>query len=398
MTILLAENLLSAERFKMTLGESTVVIRNGRELREYLQNHPAELLVVIGPEFTLDDATQVVDYYRATRPTLGFILIRSRLEVGTMAQAMQSGVREVVSSDDASALLAAKKRSIALSERMGDTAVFATPTAKGKMVLVFSAKGGCGKTTVATNIAEALGANGEKSVCIVDFDLQFGDIAVALQIEPTKTISNAIRMGENLDLSGVRSLVVQYKPNLYALLAPVDPSDIEFITADLAERVLLGLQQTFDYVVVDSPPAFTETILKAFDIADEYLLISTLDMPSLKNLKVTLGPLDALGMPRSKWNVVINRSTAKTGLSIQDVQDAIGLQITSTIPSSQMVPTMINQGRTIVSAKPRHKVSKAIFAISKIIDRKMSGQKSERSEILSKRFGAAANASRRAKQ
>lgn len=397
MTILLSENLQSSERFKMTLGDSTVVIRNGRELRDYLQNHPEELLVVIGPEFTLDDATQVVDYYRATRPTLGFILIRSRLEVGTMAQAMQSGVREVVSSDDASALLAAKKRSLSLSERMGDTAVFAEPGAKGKMVLVFSAKGGCGKTTVATNIAEALGANGEKSVCIVDFDLQFGDIAVALQIEPTKTISNAIRMGDNLDLSGVRSLVVQYKPNLYALLAPVDPSDIEFITADLAERVLLGLQKTFDYVVVDSPPAFTETILKAFDIADEYLLISTLDMPSLKNLKVTLGTLDALGMPRSKWNIVINRSTAKTGLSIQDVQDAIGIQIAATIPASQMVPTMINQGRTVVSAKPRHQVSKAIFSISKIIDRKMSGQKSQRSEILSKRFGSAARANRSAK-
>jgi pilus assembly protein CpaE len=397
MTILLSENLQSSERFKMTLGESTVVIRNGRELRDYLQNHPEELLVVIGPEFTLDDATQVVDYYRATRPTLGFILIRSRLEVGTMAQAMQSGVREVVSSDDASALLAAKKRSLSLSERMGDTAVFAEPGAKGKMVLVFSAKGGCGKTTVATNIAEALGANGEKSVCIVDFDLQFGDIAVALQIEPTKTISNAIRMGDNLDLSGVRSLVVQYKPNLYALLAPVDPSDIEFITADLAERVLLGLQKTFDYVVVDSPPAFTETILKAFDIADEYLLISTLDMPSLKNLKVTLGTLDALGMPRSKWNIVINRSTAKTGLSIQDVQDAIGIQIAATIPASQMVPTMINQGRTVVSAKPRHQVSKAIFSISKIIDLKMSGQKSQRSEILSKRFSSAARANRSAK-
>jgi pilus assembly protein CpaE len=141
MTILLAENLQNSERFKMTLGESTVVIRNGRELRDYLQNHPEELLVVIGPEFTLDDATQVVDYYRATRPTLGFILIRSRLEVGTMSQAMQSGVREVVSSDDASALLAAKKRSLSLSERMGDTAVFAAPAAKGKMVKQKQRKG-----------------------------------------------------------------------------------------------------------------------------------------------------------------------------------------------------------------------------------------------------------------
>ena len=372
MTVLLAENRQNSERFKMTLGESTVVIRNGRELRDYLDANPEELLVVIGPEFGVDVASQVVEYYRAIRPQLGFILIRSRLEVAVMAQAMQSGVREVVGADDASALLAAKKRSLALSGRLADNSVFQEPEAKGKVILVFSAKGGCGKTTVATNVAEALGANGDKSVCLVDFDLQFGDIAVALQIEPTKTISNAIRMGDNLDLTGVRSLVMKYRPNLYALLAPVDPSDIEFITADLAEKVLVGLAQTFDYVVVDSPPAFTETILKAFDLADEYLLVSTLDVPSLKNLKVTLGTLDALGMPRSKWNVIVNRSTAKTGLSTQDVQDAIGLPIWATIPASQIVPMMINQGRTVVSGKPRHKVGKAMFNIARLIDKKMS--------------------------
>jgi pilus assembly protein CpaE len=372
MTVLLAENLQNSERFRMTLGESTVVIRNGRELRDFLTANPQEVLVVIGPEFSLDDATQVVEYYRSTRPALGFILIRSRLEVAVMSQAMQSGVREVVGTDDASALLAATKRSIAVSERMTDTTVFQEPAAKGKVVLVFSAKGGCGKTTVATNVAEALGANGEKSVCIVDFDLQFGDVAVALQIEPTKTISNAIRMGENLDLSGVRSLVLQYQPNLYALLAPVDPSDIEFITADLAEKVISGLAQTFDYVVIDSPPAFTETILKAFDLADEYLLVTTLDIPSLKNLKVSLGTLDALGMPRSKWNIIINRSTAKTGLSAQDVHDAIGLPIWATIPASQIVPTMINQGRTVVSGKPKHKVAKAMLQIAHQVEKKMA--------------------------
>lgn len=372
MTVLLAENLQSSERFRMTLGEGAVVIRNGRELRDYLNANPQEMLVVIGPEFSLDVATQVVEYYRATRPALGFILIRSRLEVAVMSQAMQSGIREVVSTDDASALLSATKRSLAVSEQMSDTTVFQEVKVKGKVVLVFSAKGGCGKTTVATNVAEALGSNGKKSVCIVDFDLQFGDVAVALQIEPTKTISNAIRMGENLDLSGVRSLVLQYQPNLYALLAPVDPSDIEFITADLAEKVISGLAQTFDYVVIDSPPAFTETILKAFDLADEYLLVTTLDIPSLKNLKVSLGTLDALGMPRSKWNVIINRSTAKTGLSAQDVQDAIGLPIWATIPASQIVPNMINQGRTVVAGKPKHKVAKAMLQIAHQVDKKMT--------------------------
>jgi pilus assembly protein CpaE len=232
------------------------------------------------------------------------------------------------------------------------------------MTLVFSAKGGCGTTTVSTNLAEALAEDSSKTVCLVDLDLQFGDVAVAPQIDPVKTISDAIRMQQSLDLKGIRSLVTQHKPNLHVLLAPLDPSDLEFITPDLAQRILRGLKDSYDYVVVDAPPAFTEVILRAFDLADNYLLLTTLDTPSLKNLKVTLGTLQALGMPRSKWNVVVNRSTAKAGISVADVQKAIGIEIAAQIPGSDVVPISTNQGKTVLEANGRHPVAQAIRGIA----------------------------------
>lgn len=363
MTVALCASTSSSERFRVTLGIELPVVASTRELFDYLERDTLENLVVVGPEIPTPMAIELAGHFRLTRPSLGVILVRNRLEVAVLTAAMQAGVREVVAADDAAELLAATRRSEQIST------VFAAGQApevirRGKMVLVFSAKGGCGKTTVSTNLAEALAADPAKTVCLVDFDLQFGDVAVALQIDPTKTISDAIRMQNSLDVQGIRSLVTQHKPNLHVLLAPLDPSDVEFITPDLAQNILSGLKDSYDYVVVDAPPAFTEVILRAFDLADEYLLLTTLDTPSLKNLKVTLGTLQALGMPRNKWKVVVNRSTAKAGVTILDVENATGFSVAAAIPASDAVPIATNRGKTVVEANPKHKVSGAIRKIA----------------------------------
>lgn len=360
MTVILSENAGSAEKFRLTLGVETKVAASPRELLDMVEGDERELLIVVAPEVPLTTATELAKHYRLVRPALGVVLVRQRLEVSVLSLAMQAGIREVISADDAAELLAATKRSVGISEVFTDKQPELSPLKRGKMTLVFSAKGGCGKTTVSTNLAEALAQDASKTVCLVDFDLQFGDVAVALQLDPVKTISDAIRMQQSLDLKGIRSLVTQHKPNLHVLLAPLDPSDVEFITPDLAQKILRGLKESYDYVVVDAPPAFTEVILRAFDLADSYLLLTTLDTPSLKNLKVTLGTLQALGMPRNKWNVVINRSTAKAGISVADVQKAIGMEIVATIPSSEIVPISTNQGKTVIESNAKHPVSIAI--------------------------------------
>ena len=106
--------------------------------------------------------------------------------------------------------------------------------------------------------------------------------------------------------------------------------------------------------------AFTEVVLRTFDMADSYVLLTTLDMPAIKNLKVTIDTLDELGMPREKWHVLVNRSDARLGLSVEDVEKAIGLTVNNRVASSNDVPLSINSGEILFLNKPKHGVSRAI--------------------------------------
>ena len=290
------------------------VVETAQKLDQYLESNPDEDLVVVGPDVTMAVATEVAETYRLRRPFLGVVLMRRRMEVSTMTEALRAGVREVVLADDVEALVGAGKRSMAVSEQLRNVDSGDGLARGGKIILVFSSKGGCGKTTISTNLAAALSSGPDAgSVCLLDFDLETGDVAIALQMDPTRTISDALGMQGGLDERTLASLVVPYKASMDALLAPTKPSDAEFVSAALAGEIVQVAASMYDYVVIDAPPAFTDVILRCFDIADAYVLLTTLDMPALKNLKVTLDTLDNLGFPRSKWQMVLNRGGSRVG-------------------------------------------------------------------------------------
>jgi pilus assembly protein CpaE len=171
-------------------------------------------------------------------------------------------------------------------------------------------------------------------------------------------------MQGGLDERAMASLVVPYKAHMDCLLAPTRPSDAEFVSAALAGEILTVAADMYDYVVIDAPPAFTDVVLKCFDMADVYVLLTTLDMPALKNLKVTVDTLDNLGFPRSKWQVVLNRGGSRVGLTASDVERTIGVPISIEIPSSVEVPARLNEGVTVVEANPRHMVGKAFLELA----------------------------------
>jgi pilus assembly protein CpaE len=349
-----------AERFRFTVADDVVAVENSAKLDIYLEGHPDEDLIVVGPDVSMAVAAEVAETYRLRRPFLGVVLLRRRIEVSTMTEALRAGVREVVMADDVEALVGACKRSMAVSEQLRNVDSGDATGGRGKIILVFSSKGGCGKTTVSTNLAAALAGQGDgSSVCLVDFDLETGDVAIALQMDPTRTISDALGMQGGLDERAMSSLVVPYKANMDCLLAPTKPSDAEFVSAALAGEILRVLSEMYDYVVIDSPPAFTDVVLKSFDMADSYILLTTLDMPALKNLKVTLDTLDNLGFPRTKWQVVLNRGGSRVGLSAGDIERTVGVPISVEIPSSVEVPLRLNEGVTVFEANPRHIVGKA---------------------------------------
>lgn len=360
-------------RIKATLGQNVKKVASPKELIDSLEKYRECRIVIIGPSIKAAVTSDIAAALRVSRPDVSVILLKSRLDVSTLTQAMASGVRDVVDSNDASSLMESVRRCEAVDARISELhSSEEGMTAGGKVIVVYSAKGGCGKTTLATNLAAAISQQSSKRVCLIDLDLQFGDVAIALQLDPHRNLTTALEMGENLDVTGLEKVITRYDDAFDVLLAPTNPSDVEYISAHFVERILKNLRQMYDLIVIDSPPALNDVIIKAFELAEAAYLITTLDMPAIKNLKVALSALEALGFPRQKCRVIVNRGDAKVGLSVSDVEDFIESKVASSIPSSAEVSASTNRGEPIVLAHPRHPVSKAIGAIASEIVEEIS--------------------------
>jgi pilus assembly protein CpaE len=372
MTTLCESNQTSAQSLLSAVGEAFVV-GSMDDLRAHLDAVVGEDTVVIGPGIDQTSALRLAETMRLVRPTLGVILVRQRIDTSVLGEALRAGVREVIDERDLSGLNAAVRRSQSLATALREkdhTPHQEAGAARGRIITVFSAKGGCGKTTLATNLAAALADRGRRDVCLVDLDLAFGDVAITLQLFPAHTIADAVPLGESLDFTAVQSLLTPHSPGLTTLVAPVEPGSAGSIPASLVSHILVMLRDHFDYVVVDTPPAFDDQVLAAFDLSDYLALIATLDIPALKNLKLTLETLDLLNYPRERWRVVLNRSDSKVGLSINEVEKTLRTEISIQIPSSRDVPAAINRGVPILLDDPKHPVSVAIKAFA---DRQIVG-------------------------
>jgi pilus assembly protein CpaE len=334
------------------------------QLRLHLGTWPDEDTVVLGPTVDLVPALRLAEALRVERATIGVILVRHRIDTSLLAEAIRAGVREVVDERDLAGLNAAVRRSqdlsAALRRQQAPGEAPRTVAPRGRIVTVFSAKGGCGKTTLATNLAAALADHGRRQVCLVDLDLAFGDVAIALQLFPAHTIADAVPLGDQLDYTALQTLLTPHSPGLTTLVAPVEPGASEAIPAAMIGHILEVLRARYDYVVVDTPPAFDDQVLTAFDMSDVVALLATLDIPALKNLKLTLETMDLLNYPAERRRIVLNRSDSKVGLAISDVEKTLRTDISVQIPSSRDVPAAVNRGVPIVLDDPRHPVSVAI--------------------------------------
>lgn len=242
---------------------------------------------------------------------------------------------------------------------------------EGKVVTVFSAKGGVGKTTFSTNLSTYLASTGAK-VLVVDLDLAFGDVGISLQMLPQNSIVDLVGMAGHLDAQGLESVVTRHESGLDAACAPAEPSDADRIPGTLIGELLRVAKRNYDFIIVDTPPAFTEHVLAAFDNSDLLVLIATLDIPAVKNLRLTLDTLDLLGSPKEDRVVVLNRSDAKVGLRTEDVVTAIRQEIAILVPNSQSVPASVNRGVPIVLDEPKHPVSVAMRQLADVYVRPLA--------------------------
>jgi pilus assembly protein CpaE len=360
MPIVVESSQTNADVFLSVTGANSRVVANLDELKRSLVDSPDEYAIVIGPTVDLEAAAALADTLRVTRPTVSVILIRRRVDTSVLAEALRSGMREVVDERDLTGLGSAVGRAEQVWQALTGSSEKPVVGDRGKVITVFSPKGGVGKTTIAVNLAVGLSQNGAHRVCLVDLDLAFGDVAIALQLFPAHTIADAVPLFESLDVQAVMSLLTPHSPGLTTLVAPIEPGTAESIPATLVAKLLDLLKQQFDFVVVDTPPAFDDHVLAAFDQSDVVALLATLDIPALKNLKLTLETLDLLNYPRDRWRIVLNRADSKVGLALGEVEKTLKAPISAQIPSSRDVPASINRGVPIVLDDPKHPVSQAI--------------------------------------
>ena len=370
MPIIVESNPGSAELFTSVTGSSSRVVDNLDELKKTLTATPDEFAIVLGPGVDLEAAASLADMLRVTRPSTSVILIRRRVDTSVLAEALRSGMREVVEERDLTGLGAAVGRAKQVWTALNGPGLTDATGPVGQLVTVFSPKGGVGKTTLAVNLGIALADRGSKSVCVVDLDLGFGDIAITLQLIPARTMADAVHFESGLDFSVLEPLLTPHGSGISALVAPVQPDAKDSIPASLVGRILSMLKANFDFVVVDTAPTFDEFVLSAFDETDELLLVTTLDVPTLKNVKIAVETLDLLNFPKSRRHLVLNRADDKVGLSAEEVESTLGMKIEVAIPTSSQVANATNSGEPIASALPKHPVSQAVTRLAQSFEQK----------------------------
>jgi len=379
MYLILSEKADEFTRIKATLGAGALRVNNRHSLIEGLEANPLTRIVVITQSVKSDTAFALAAELRIQFPQINVILIRTRIDVATLAAALEYGIKDVVDAQDAAALMNAVRRCEEVAEQLTMRSGLASINGtRGKLITVYSAKGGCGKTTIASNLAAALSKDNSTSVCLVDMDLQFGDIATALRIHPTKTVTSALEMGESVDIEGLNKVLLRYENMFDVLLAPTNPSDVEMLNPEFLSKMVATLQHNYDFVVIDTSPALSEVIVRMLRDSDLVLLLTTLDMPAIKNLKLTISALDALGLSKSRRRLILNKSDLKVGLDAKDVEALVDEDISIQVPSSTKVTSASNEGQLVIQAHPHNPVSKAIFQLAnqvREITRELSGTK-----------------------
>lgn len=317
--------------------------------------HEAAQVVFVGPDIDVQYALDYAHEFDLQRPDLSVILcVPTSADV--LSEALHAGVRDVVDplAGDERLLEAYKRATEAAARARSQTVADEHSGDRGSMVIaVVSPKGGSGKTTIATNLAVGIAANAPGQVAIVDLDLQFGDVATALQLMPEHSIADAARTVSSLDAMSLKVLLTHHPVDMYALCAPDTPAEGERITATQTAEVLKLVQREFRYVVIDTTAGLGEQTLAALEAATEIVLICAMDVPGVRSFRTTLITLDEIGLTAAPRHIVLTRADARVGLNVDDIERTIGRPIDVTIPSTRAVPLSINQGTPILQTEQR---------------------------------------------
>jgi pilus assembly protein CpaE len=337
------------------------------ELFAHLNQEQPEVLI-LGPGVPVDEALRLATVMNVRFPELSVILA-SEPDPNFILQAMRAGIRDILSPDSDAAqirvLLERVTQSFASRYRVQAPRLTAE-TNKGLVIGVFSPKGGVGKTTIATNIAIGLGKIAPMSVVIVDLDLQFGDVASALYLDPQHTVTDAVSPAASQDSLVLKAFLTVHPGSIYAVCAPPTPVDADEITPEQISRLLEQLAEQFQYVVVDTAPGLPEIGLAAMEQCTDVVWVSGMDIPSVRGLRSGLDVLRQLDILPETRHVVLNMADSKLGLTVQDLESTLGAPVDVSIPRSRAVALSTNRGIPVLQESAKDPATKGL---NQLVDR-----------------------------
>jgi len=356
-------------RTRMTLELAGIASAPSSSFDETLRDLvPGEATVVLfGASLANETGFDLAQRLSRTYTNVGVVLLAEELTLPLLQQALRVGVRDAITID------AGESQIRAAIERVGDAlstvatraAEAAEPQVNGQVCVAFSTKGGVGKSVVATNLAVVLATHNPGRVALVDADLQFGDVAVLLGIPPLHTTADAAASIETADTELMEGLLATHEASgLRVLCAPVEPSAGDKITPEEMVAIVRLMRKMFDFVVIDMPPHFDDVVLALIEEAEHVLLVASMDIPSIKNLKVGIQTLDLLSVAGGKLRLVLNRANARVHLDVSDVERALGVSAEYRIPSDISIPQAVNRGVPVVLDKPRAPAALALRGVA----------------------------------
>ena len=330
-------------------------------------------MVLIGPSYGSDSAMDEIRSLHNQDPSLVLMLVAEEVTADLLRKGMRAGVSDVLEAplDEAKIEAAIEQFAHDVLRRQSSTVTVSTPVTdrreQGRIITITSAKGGSGKTVLATNLALVLNRIPDTKVCLVDADLQFGDVCLVLQLEPRFTMVNAAHELHQLDAELLDSLLTEHPSGLKVLAAPLEPAFADDITTAGLMQMLDVLKESYDYIIVDTAAMLDELILSLIEKSDDILMLVDMDLPSVKNAKLALETLRLLKFSTSNVQLVMNRSNSKAKLDNKEIEGALKMDIAAAIPSDAVVAASVNEGRPVVETDPKSKVAKGFESVAELI-------------------------------
>ncbi len=326
-------------------------------------------ILVCGPSYGDEAGVKEVQSLAQVHPLLGTVLIVDQLSTELLQRALRAQIGDVLQGPgEANELLESIAR---VADSLGGSPLSAARGHRGdlgRLVTVVSTKGGAGKSVVASNVAVLLAEQTGGSAALVDADLQFGDIAIMLNLAPEHTIVDVMHAIRRLEPDVLRDLLLRHDPSgLLVLPAPVEPAFADQVGAADLVRIVNTLRRLCDYVVVDTAPQLTDVVLALLEESDEILLVCPPELPTVKNAKLALQTFRLLNIPLNKVRLILNRSTTKGKLDARNVEQALQLNADVEVPADAAVPQAVNEGVPVVLSAPRSAAAKGYRKVAELV-------------------------------